>query len=260
MKFFNTKDKFLSKLIAVVIALTAFLPTVQAVKPDPDSDDPKTPNDYLVEASNSGSCLLANLALKNGATNMNNVLLDLCLHEWYYNGYKNINVVGIVELLLDRGADVNVRTQDKESRTALMVAVRATKPNYEMVRVLLDQGAEVNARDYAGWTPLMFACYKGHRDIAELLLDHGAEINASNDGGYTPLMLASKGSALMYGGDMVGTVKLLLERGADVNQRSDDDKYCAKSFVAKIILDRSHYSDKYINAAEVVYKLLCGQA
>ena len=34
-------------------------------------------------------------------------------------------------------------------------------------------GADTEAKDKDGWTPLMYACRYGHREVAAALLDHG---------------------------------------------------------------------------------------
>lgn len=42
-----------------------------------------------------------------------------------------------------------------------------------------------------GWTPLMYASYIGHDNIANLLLEAGVNVNATTAKGLTPLMLAA---------------------------------------------------------------------
>jgi ankyrin repeat protein len=62
--------------------------------------------------------------------------------------------------------------------------------NLERVRRLLATGIFVDARDNCGWTPLMWAAWRGHTDMCELLIEHNARINAAsrND---TPLVVAA---------------------------------------------------------------------
>lgn len=58
---------------------------------------------------------------------------------------------------------------------------------------------------------LNLACYRGHLDTVKLLLDKGADINSVAGDGSTPLIQAGNG-------DKTGEiVSLLLERGAEVN-------------------------------------------
>ena len=103
----------------------------------------------------------------------------------------------MIELLLDNGADVNLR--DKQGRIALHWAAAAgQKPIVEM---LIARGSNVNARtdsigtekeEDSAWTPLHRACEKGHKDIAEILITNGANINAKTKRGKTALSLAKK--------------------------------------------------------------------
>ena len=61
----------------------------------------------------------------------------------------------------------------------------------EIVKLLIDNGADVNVRDdKTGWTVLMWATQRGHTDIAKQLIDNGADVNA-NYNGQTALGLAS---------------------------------------------------------------------
>ncbi len=87
----------------------------------------------------------------------------------------------------------------------------------DATRLLLDHGADVDIRDQPGWTPLMWASYLGAAEIARLLVQSGADVRAKSvlqeDGvfspGTTPLMLASARGHLEV-------VELLLESGSDV--------------------------------------------
>jgi len=57
---------------------------------------------------------------------------------------------------------------------------------------LISKGADVDRlTKYSGSTPLRVACSKGQSACVELLLAHGADANAINRDGWTPLMTAS---------------------------------------------------------------------
>ena len=58
------------------------------------------------------------------------------------------------------------------------------------VQAELDKGVDVNTEDEFGFTPLHFAAWVGHKEIAELLISKGADVNAKNDEGKTPLDMA----------------------------------------------------------------------
>jgi ankyrin repeat protein len=78
------------------------------------------------------------------------------------------------------------------------------------VRFLLAHGAGVNYEEN-GETPLYEAAWWNHPDVAVILLDHGAGINKQRHGeGDTALSIASSDGHLEV-------VRLLLERGADIN-------------------------------------------
>ena len=75
--------------------------------------------------------------------------------------------------------------------SALHVAV--LKDNREIVQLLLDNGADIDIRalDDSKGSPLEWAAYFGIKDMAVFLVDSGADINASNAYGTTPLDAAS---------------------------------------------------------------------
>jgi ankyrin repeat protein len=111
---------------------------------------------------------------------------------------------GILELLLEYGADPNVR--DSVGATPLHDAVLSGKIN--AVKKLLEHGADVNVRTtgaivvmedyagiftestYSGVTPLHLAAYKGYAEIAKILLERGADPNIRDDDDLTPLEIA----------------------------------------------------------------------
>ncbi len=76
--------------------------------------------------------------------------------------------IDVAELLLARGADVNVGTG---GNAALHGA--AAFGQKAMVEWLLARGGHVNAPDYNRRTPLHLALDNGHHEVAEILRRHG---------------------------------------------------------------------------------------
>ena len=78
-----------------------------------------------------------------------------------------------IKFYLRNGVDVN--SQNKEGRTALMAASVENKK--EVINLLIDKGADINKRDHFHHTSLKDAVYGGHIEIARLLINKGADIN-----------------------------------------------------------------------------------
>ena len=116
--------------------------------------------------------------------------------------------------LIDTGA--NVDAQDKQRRTALMLASK--KGHLDIVKTLVNAGAALNLqsneRGYGGNTALMYACRHGHLEVVKTLINVGADIDSQGKGwdheGYTALIYA------VYSGHQ-RIVKVLIDAGADIN-------------------------------------------
>jgi ankyrin repeat protein len=97
--------------------------------------------------------------------------------------------IGLVNLLLEWGADVNTQTTRGLRTTPLQLA--AGLGCLEIVQLLIKEGAQVNASPArrAGGTALQFAAISGNCNIAAELLSHGADPEAppSNFHGRWPI-------------------------------------------------------------------------
>jgi ankyrin repeat protein len=112
--------------------------------------------------------------------------------------------------------------------TPLVYAARA---NYvETVKALLAAGADINQTSGYGWSPLLVATQNRFYQLGAYLLEQGADPNVANTGGWTPLYLAVDNRNIEGGdypvrkGDMdhLEFIKLLIDKGADVNARVKD--------------------------------------
>ncbi|KAH9066250.1 ankyrin repeat-containing domain protein [Lactarius vividus] len=180
---------------------------------------------------------------------------DTALHVVSRGEHDSQDGVGVAQLLLERGGDVN--TENNDHKTPLDTASyfgrfdivqvlldHDAKANAEdsslrtplhqvscgeydskesgarIAQLLLDHGVDVNASDKYLWTPLQLASFKGRPGIVQVLLDHGAKADTKNDQDETPLHVMSRGKFDSQDGARVA--QLLLDRGADVNARQKD--------------------------------------
>jgi ankyrin repeat protein len=87
--------------------------------------------------------------------------------------WKEASRAETIDLLLEKGADVNARTAS--GRTALHYA--ADEGDTKAAGLLIAKGVQINAKDNEGKTALALAQARGRKDIVELLLKNGAENN-----------------------------------------------------------------------------------
>lgn len=184
--------------------------------------------------------------------------------------------LGVIEVLLRKGADVNARDCDGQTplfnlvkdgsfkivnlflsyeadvkvvdkfNHSLLFPAAAGKENPEVLRLLMDLGLDANHRSVFGQTALHWACdlESENVEIIQCLLDNGADMNAIDRRKFTPLM-----EALYYRsteGDEEITkknLKFMLEH-IDLNVMSSDvhvltlDYESHEDYLWKMILDR----------------------
>jgi ankyrin repeat protein len=112
--------------------------------------------------------------------------------------------------------------------TPLIYAARAN--DIDTVKVLLAAGADINQTTNYGWSPLLVATQNRYYSLGAHLLERGADPNLANKGGWNPLYIATDNRNIENGdypvrrGDMdhLEFIKLLLDKGANVNARMKD--------------------------------------
>ena len=151
----------------------------------------------------------------------------------------------LLTLLLDRGADVNLR--DEYGCTALTLAI--AEGRLDMAQMLLERGADPNLPNDSQVPMLSWALMLREGPIARALLDKKADPNAPDGNGMPPLYLAcmdddapdvrallDKGAKpdTTYKGwsvlrlsveqDNPEVVRALLDKGADANEKLADGR------------------------------------
>lgn len=85
----------------------------------------------------------------------------------------------IVKMLLNKGANPNVRARGTSESTPLILF--ASRGNVAMISMLLKSGADVDAVDSDNNTALIAAVNNGHKKCIEVLLKHGPVLVSNGD-------------------------------------------------------------------------------
>lgn len=100
---------------------------------------------------------------------------------------------------------------EKDDHHMTMLHHLAFAGNTELIKLLFSvsasQNVDVDAQDRDGWTPLHYACDRGHTSSASVLLDEGASASSRDGSKRTPLHLAALGNHSQI-------ITLLLAHGA----------------------------------------------
>lgn len=196
---------------------------------DPNAFDKNKGRTALTAAAFNGQSEVVKLLLEHGA-NADAALRDGTRRTPLYvvagaDGDEDL-AIEVAKLLLDKGADINVRAVDwnsTEGWTPLLAAMK--KERWKLVHFLVERGADVNAQSVAagqyeeemgfGLTPLMHAAKVNTPELSMFLLDKGASIETRTVTGRTALFFAAHGG-------LVAIVEALLAKGANANDTDKD--------------------------------------
>ncbi|GAA6229902.1 ankyrin repeat and SOCS box protein 16-like [Lates japonicus] len=118
-----------------------------------------------------------------------------------------------VRLLLSHGADPELLAADGSAPLHLCTSAQS----FQCAELLLDGGAEVNVRmRESRLTPLHVAARRGLEEHVELFLSHGADVLATNREGETPLNAACAAAERpSEAGRYLRVIQMLLDAGAN---------------------------------------------
>ncbi|CAH1796077.1 unnamed protein product [Owenia fusiformis] len=161
--------------------------------------------------------LVENLAYVNVKDHYKNPLVHLCLNSGMYRFARMLvedhtidpntrdregtpllhrtverNIVDLVPVLCDRGADVNA--VDDESKTALFYCTNPAIATY-----LIQKGAYTDQKSNNGTSLLQHYLDNGQKDLAMLLLNSGADAGVTDSNGSTFMHLLFQSDPMMYG-------------------------------------------------------------
>jgi ankyrin repeat protein len=108
-----------------------------------------------------------------------------------------------------------------KSLEQLQVASGRHPQHMEVIKLLIEKGANVNVSNLKGTTPLHNLMRKdANMELISLLTNNKDALNAADKDGNTPLHLA----IILYN---VEAIKLLIEKGAQLNAVNNDGMSCA---------------------------------
>lgn len=184
----------------------------------------------LFLASLKGYSRIAKALIENGA-DVNASITDTVKHDgqklakWSTPLMASLwnKKIKISNMLINNNADVT--RFDDNGVGALFIA--SMQKNQQIVSTLIAKGADINAASItafeyeektvlAGTTPLMAALAAKQNTNAIILMNHDASVTAISSNGTDALMIAAENSG-------AGTVKRLLEKGADLNSKLTED-------------------------------------
>uniref|UniRef100_K3XBW9 Uncharacterized protein n=1 Tax=Globisporangium ultimum (strain ATCC 200006 / CBS 805.95 / DAOM BR144) TaxID=431595 RepID=K3XBW9_GLOUD len=122
-----------------------------------------------------------------------------------------------------------------DGRTALSYVAEAG--NAEVVQLLLDRGADINEKDKYGRSPLSHAAQAGKAEIVQLLLDRGADITEKDNYGRSPLRIAAQAGKAEVG--HINIVTTLIDAGADVDPMAKHRWYRYRDGITHLVFNCS---------------------
>lgn len=135
-----------------------------------------------------------------------------------HNAVLNNDIVEFTEVL--RSEICRIDSKDSKGRTPLHLCCMNPVIDMEIPMTLIEEGAAIVVRDWAGFTPFMYACQQGHIDLVGIMIKNNKNIiQMKNSKSYdVALHYAAKEGKLKV-------VKILLRNKAALRPRNKDGKF-----------------------------------
>ncbi|XP_046330942.1 ankyrin repeat domain-containing protein 17-like isoform X2 [Haliotis rufescens] len=131
---------------------------------------------------------------------------------------------GVFGLLVSRGADASL--QDANSNNILHWASHGG--NVDMVQCVISRRlVDINSRGNHGYSPVMMAAERGHKEVVTLLAQEGCDMSHVTNGGNNILHVTCTG------GDVTMVKCLLLMNIVDINSRGTNERTATMMAVLK---------------------------
>ncbi len=240
----------------------------------------------FLEAVASGDMETTRQSLRRGAhieakNHDGNTALLIVAHQQHRAGEKANNETAILKMLLKNGSNLEVR--DQNGSTPLMAAVESGDD--ATIKLLLDKGAKIEAEDQSGETALMKAAKSGRSDLTDILLERTID-KKSKDRALLAAIVTAPLTLIMAepppatqitataaprqtsdaSHDVTQTIRLLLEKGADIEARDEQGQTPliraaagAQARIVKLLLEKGAYIEaKDTSGATALIASACG--
>lgn len=147
-----------------------------------------------------------------------------------------VNYIDVINILIDKGADVNLSGGVFNDSPLHRLCARA-HPNLSLLQALISHGADINAPNNLGKTPVFYILFNFSLPLLKLLSANGANILHLDNNGNT---LLHDDFTFSKDTDFEPLLKALIELGLDINEKNKYNKtvldMCKNSSIEKILI------------------------
>ncbi|XP_050302292.1 ankyrin repeat domain-containing protein 16-like [Anthonomus grandis grandis] len=151
--------------------------------------------------------------------------------------------LNIIKDLVHRGAILNVPNKDGWTCNHLLAREGILEGTDKIFEYLVSEGLEVSSKTKNGRTSLHIAALHGNIGLAPILLQY-IDIDTRDGCGNTPLHEAILGQHINF-------VKILIERGADINATNNNMHSCLHLASSQNYIEGIHYLIAHVNITRI---------